>query len=222
MDFVYRELTPQGDPIIQIGFFKSRQTFTCGGLLSQRYEHVELRFSDGSVTSITRDPGRVHYEHGRQLSNPLYSCFFQMVVDEETEKYMQKMASHYANCETKRFSYLAMIWNFAPVTRWYPLDGLFCSQYITTLLKVAHVAEELDPRTTSPDHLFDSLRKHPRCIASFNKSLFTYSSLSMRLFAEQALIQKTTHYPPDFPFFSKWYCKMFAIPCPIFGRNIPE
>ena len=170
MEYVERNLTPQGNPIIQIGFFKT-QSPSCW--ISQTYEHVELRFSDGTTTSITRDPGRVHYDASRLLSNRNYSCFFQVVLDPETENYMQKLAARYANSEDCRFSYMAMLWNFAPITRNFPIDGLFCSQYVTVLLNAAELASDCPPKTTSPDDLFNSLRKDARCTASYNRCLFT-------------------------------------------------
>lgn len=161
--------TAQGTPIIQIGFFKSLSNW-----LGQTYEHVELRFSDGTVTSITRDPGRVHYSKGRLLSNPKYSCFFQIAIDPETEAYVQRMAEKAASDESVRFSYVAMVWNFFPLTRCYPLSGTFCSQYITKLLHAMDIATHLNPQTTSPDDLFETLKREPRAIVSFNKCLFKY------------------------------------------------
>ena len=170
-----RNTTPQGDPIIQIGFFKatSSRLFTCGALNAQ-YSHVELRFSDNTVTSITRDPGRVHYEKGRTLSNPMYSCFFQIAIRPQQEADMQKLARHYAEAKEPQFSYVAMIWNFTPIARNFPMQGMFCSQYICMLLQHVSIAVDLNPLTTSPDNLYDNLRRDKRAIASYNRCLFTF------------------------------------------------
>ena len=123
------------------------------------------------MTSITRDPGTVHYDEGRMLSNPKYRCFFQIAIHPKQEERIQTMAREYAQSGVK-FSYLAMLWNFAPITRNWPIGGFFCSQYVTTLLQAVQIACDLDPRTTSPDDLFDNLKKNPRAIASFNRCLF--------------------------------------------------
>lgn len=161
--------TAQGTPIVQIGFFKSQSAFW-----GQKYDHVELRFSDGTVTSITRNPGRVHYTSGRQLSNPLYSCFFQIAIDSEKESHVQIMAQNAAHDDTVRFSYAAMIWNFLPIGSCYPMQGTFCSQYVTSLLKEMDMCKDLNPLTTSPDILFDNLKRDPRAIVSFNKCLYSF------------------------------------------------
>lgn len=173
MEFIQRDETPQGKRIIQIGFFKGPGG-GCTAVASSQYTHVELRFSDGSVTSITRDPGTVHYTQGRTLSNPLYSCFFQVAVEPETEDYMQRRAERFSRDAEMRFSYTAMIWNFAPITRNWPMEGLFCSQYVCKLLQMALLVTDLNPLTTSPDDLFEALKKDVRFAPSFNKCLFSW------------------------------------------------
>ncbi len=166
MQYIERETTPQGQHIVQVGFFAAEPS-----CIAARYEHVELRFSDNTVTSITRDPGYVHYEEGRVLSNPKYRCFFQIALDPTEEFRMQTLAQQYA-LRRESFSYFAMIWNFAPITRWWPISGLFCSQYVTVLLQSVGLAADLQPSSTSPDDLFEYLKYEDRAIASYNRCLF--------------------------------------------------
>lgn len=171
MEYISRNTTPQGHHVIQVGFFQAESS--CLTSFAQaRYAHVELRFSDNAVTSITRDPGYVHYEQGRMLSNPKYRCFFEIALAPAEEARMQEIAREYAKDTTAQFSYLAMIWNFAPITRLWPLDGLFCSQYVTLLLQKVGLAADLLPARTSPDDLFDYLKHERRAIASYNRCLF--------------------------------------------------
>jgi len=174
MKYISRETTPQGNPIIQVGFFRATPSWWSCGPLNATYEHVELRFSDGTITSITRDPGTIHYEQGRMLSNPNYRCFFQIAIDTKEEEYIQGLAKKCADSADMRFSYMAMIWNFAPITRNWPINGVFCSQYITMLLQHIRIATDLNPLTTSPDDLFHTLKRDKRAIASYNRNLFTF------------------------------------------------
>lgn len=163
MNFTERDITPNGMHVIQVGFFKARKSCFCCRV--RRYEHVELRFSDGAVTSITRDPGVVHYHEGRVLSNPLYSCFFSLCVAPEAEHRVQRNAKS----NQSPFSLTAMIWNFAPLTSRWPIEGTFCSSYVTRILQELGYVEHLDPRVTSPDVLFEALAEDDRTFASFNK-----------------------------------------------------
>jgi hypothetical protein len=81
------------------------------------------------------------------------------------------MAQQYAK-DQEPFSYFAMIWNFAPITRNWPVGGMFCSQYVTLLLQKVGLAANLNPATTSPDDLFEYLKHERRAVASYNRCLF--------------------------------------------------
>jgi hypothetical protein len=157
--------TALGQNIIQVGFFRNDASSCCRIL---RYAHVELRFSDGTATSITRYPGRVHYIANKQMSNPNYSCFFQIHLDPLEEFHLRAYADEF---QDETFSVFAMYWNF--IFRCVPLNyGTFCSKYITMLLQKINLCKELNPLTASPDGVFESLAKDERAIVSFNKQLY--------------------------------------------------
>ncbi len=154
----YLNQTPSGQHILQIGFFANGN---CG----HRYSHVELRFSDGSVTSITRFPGRVHLIQDKQMSNPLYSGFYQIAVSPIIEQKMR----YYAETCSESFSSFSMYWNFlcpacCTVRKW----GFFCSAYICKLLHIAGFCEEMDPYRVSPDDLYRELGNDERALCSYN------------------------------------------------------
>ena len=138
--------------IVTIGFFRTTGcSKTC-----QRYAHVEMRFSDGTVTSITRNPGYVHYDQTRVLSNQNYSCFVSLNVTPEQEERMQNVAyDHYVR--KTPFAWFSMYWNFICC---YPIrnrQSLFCSQYIVELLQLCDQCMDLDPARTSPTQLYHAL-----------------------------------------------------------------
>ena len=142
---------------------------------NRMYSHVELRFSDGAVTSITQSPGIVHYDTSRMLSNSGYQCFYEIEIDLEIEKAMQAYAKM---CAEKKipFNRIAVYWNFVPILSCMPIkangDAYFCSEYITTLLQKAGFCADLDPATTSPNDVYMSLRNDPYADATFNKTLY--------------------------------------------------
>lgn len=153
----YLNQTPSGLHILQIGFFSG------GNCCRHKYSHVELRFSDGTVTSITRNPGRVHLIYDKQMSNPLYSGFYQISVSPVIEQQMR----YYAETCTESFSSFSMYWNFlfpCTVRRW----GFFCSAYICKLLHIASFCTDLDPYRTSPDDLYKELSIDERALCSYN------------------------------------------------------
>lgn len=146
---------------VQIGFFKY-------GSCLQRFGHVELRFSDGHVTSITRDPGVVHYDCDRILSNSNYSSFFEIDLTEQEESLMQQLAKWHHDQETP-FGHVRMYFNF--LCKCCPVRGpkrLFCSQYIVMLLQNANMLMDLDPDTTSPDALYGALKDFDRAYFAGN------------------------------------------------------
>lgn len=156
--------TALGQNIIQVGFFKNTSS-SCYRVL--RYAHVELRFSDGTATSITRYPGRVHYIANKQMSNPNYSCFFQIHLDPMEEFHLRAYADEF---QDETFSTFAMYWNF--FVRCFPVNyGTFCSKYIVMLLQRIKMCQELNPLTATPDHVFESLAKDERTVVSYNKLL---------------------------------------------------
>lgn len=150
-------LTAFGLPIIQIGFFADGN---CG----HKYSHVELRFSDYTVTSITRYPGKVHLIPGKQMSNPLYSGFFEIAITPLIER---KMRNYAETCE-ESFSSLTMYWNFLFSCCTIRRYGFFCSAYICKLLQIAGFCEGMDPYRTSPDDLYRELGADDRALCSFN------------------------------------------------------
>lgn len=162
MNRTERNTTSTGLSIIQIGFFKTNSCF-------QKYGHVELRFSDYTVTSITQNPGVVHILKDKKMSNPNYSCFFEIAVEPEVEESMIQFAHEYP----KQFSVITMYFNFLPILKNYPRrTGTFCSEYICCLLQVGGFCESLDSYRTSPDDLFNELRFDDRVVCSRNKSFF--------------------------------------------------
>jgi hypothetical protein len=151
--------------IIQIGFFPANSCF-------QKYGHVEVRFSDGTSTSITRDSEYVHL-----LPKTLvrYSCFFQVAISQEMENEMMIFASEYP----KKFSTFTMYWNF--IFKKYPIRrGTFCSEYICCLLQLAGFCQNMDSYVTTPDDLYNELRFDARVYCSRN-SLFKSTDSIARL-----------------------------------------
>jgi hypothetical protein len=136
------------------------------------YSHVELRFSDGAVTSITQSPGYVHYETNRLLSNVGYRCFFELSIDASLELAMQQYAQECARQQIS-FNRLAMYWNFIPCLPPIYSNGqsFFCSEYITTLLQMCNACSELTPALTSPTDLYESLKGNPHVNVTFNRAL---------------------------------------------------
>jgi len=142
--------------VVQIVFFPANSCL-------QKYGHVEVQFSDGTTTSITRDPGIVHLIPKRLMN---YSCFFEISITEEQENEMIDFAQIYP----KRFSLITMYWNFLPIFKNFPRrSGTFCSEYICCLLQIAGFCESLDSYRTSPDDLYHELRFDERVMCSRNK-----------------------------------------------------
>ena len=139
------------------------------------YSHVEMRFSDRATTSVTQNPGIVHYEKGRLLSNSGYRCFYEIEVDTELEKLIQEYAQ---KCAERRvpFNSVAVYWNFLPILSCFPIraedNAYFCSEYITTLLHKIGFCSELVAATTSPNDLYLALKNNPYAEPTFNKTLF--------------------------------------------------
>lgn len=150
--------------VITVGFFRAEGcTKAC-----QKYSHVEVRFSDGTVTSITRNPGHVHYDQTRVLSKSNYSCFMSINVTTEDETLMQDFAyQHYI--QQTPFAALAMWWNFVCLPC--PIrsnKSFFCSQYVVKIFQHCGMLMELDADRTSPTQLFNALQKNDDFYYSIN------------------------------------------------------
>lgn len=142
--------------VVTVGFFKNEGCYKT----FQKYSHVEVRFSDGTVTSITRNPGYVHYDQTRVLSKSNYTCFMSINVTPDQEEAMQQLAYHHYVHRTP-FGSVAMFWNFlcllCPIRS---ESSLFCSQYVIKLFQRGGILLDIDPDTTSPTTLLDEMRKN--------------------------------------------------------------
>lgn len=138
-------ITAKGLPIIQIGFFKD------GRGCCQKYTHVELRFSDYAVTSITGDVGHVFILPGKRMSNPGYSCFFEVALMDGEHNRMRYYAENSIHI---RFSY----WNILFGSCCPRPTVTTCSSYICKLLQVgADMCMGLNAYRATPDTLFRAL-----------------------------------------------------------------
>lgn len=136
------------------------------------YEHVELMFSDGAVTSMTQKGG-LHYDRSRLLSNAGYMCLA-VYVTAEQEARMQRFAL--AQEENKpQFNKLGYYWNFLPLLGRFPVrqgdSHFFCSEYVTCILKCGGFLEWANPATTDPNTLFVYLKNSEQGVISFNTKL---------------------------------------------------
>ena len=176
---------PKKKITITIGFFspqdnntifnKLASCWTARSDVKQTYSHVELRFGNGAITSVTKDPGYVHYETDRLLSNSGYRCFFEIDLDPSLEIAIREYAMKCANAKVP-FNGIAVYWNFLPLCSRLPIysnsESFFCSEYIATLLQMVHQCPLLTPALTSPNDLYASLKMNPQASITFNKTLF--------------------------------------------------
>lgn len=118
-----------------------------------------MMFSDGSVTSITADPGKVHYDESRFLSNPSYRYFFEIYLSRHQEQAMEAYARACAEREIP-FNKSGMYWNFVcpciPIRK--EGKALFCSEYVTRMLQTIGYLPDLDSAKTSPNDLYLALK----------------------------------------------------------------
>lgn len=183
-----RQETVHGKRVIQLAFVKPNPETS--GLMSRiaswltaqpgsrhTFSHVELRFSDGFVTSITEDPGVVHYEDGRLFSNSRYRSWLELHVTPQEERLMQGYAQAMYEKQVP-FNKMGMYWNFIPCCACFPVrrteDAFFCSEYITMVLQQGGYFLELDPATTSPTMLHKALQSSGEAKMSFNSELYNY------------------------------------------------
>lgn len=124
--------------------------------------HCELRFSDGTATSITSSSNRVHYER-RLHTKENYCDVIEYHVSAETEGRMQAEAKRMADDPNVQFNYYGFMWNFIPVLRWWPvrrqMRHVFCSEYVVHLLQMGGFLMRLDAALTSPMMLFKAAQQ---------------------------------------------------------------
>lgn len=144
-----------------------------GRLIS--YGHVELMFSDGTVTSMT-GKGGLHYDKQKMLSNTGYSATLDIMVTPEEEAAMQYFAERLHKSGQVQFNQLGQIWNFWPVLSWFPVrtkneDYFFCSEFITAILQRGDVMLGITPGSIDPNSLYYYLRYSGVGIPSHNTKL---------------------------------------------------
>jgi len=178
----YRYLTEQGKRVIKIGFrtpgdynagcFNTVASWMTDNGSGQIFSHVEVRFSDGYVTSITETNNKIHYDNTRVLSADEYRSFFEIHVTAEQENIMQAYAEK-AWKEEVPFNKCAMMWNFLPCLSFCAIrkkgTAFFCSEYITVLLQLIGYVPELDPSLTSPNDLHAALTTADNVYVSINE-----------------------------------------------------
>ena len=167
---VDRNLTRSGKRIVRIAFFEpddrngtmlgSVAAFCTANKTGRTFSHVEMMFSDGAVTSVTQDPGVVHYDETRLLSNPRYRHVYEIYINPKEERVMVAFAK---DCVRRRvgFNKCAMYWNFIPCCIAIRRNGseYFCSEYITQMLQSIGYVPDLDPAVTSPNDLYLALKE---------------------------------------------------------------
>ena len=197
-----RELTQEGNPVITIGFFQpieQREEFGCFGNMvnsitsswtrresGHNFSHVEMRFSDGTTTSVTQN-SPVHYKE-RLLSNPNYTHFWKITVTDKQEQEMMDMAKEYYE-KNIEFNTLGMWCNFLPCCIAVKRKGkvVFCSEYIVMLLQHAGIMHGIRPETTSPNDLYMHLRNDPTAYQGINTVVFNATGGTKRQISLSAL-----------------------------------
>jgi len=139
------------------------------------YDHVELRFSRGQVTSINYNYGRVYMVDEKMLDRSGYSCFYQTSVTRAQQRRMQEMAQHFVD-KNIPFNLRGMLCNFTPgFKHCLGIDregqAVFCSEYIVHVLQAGGIFVDMEASKTSPNDLFRAVRHHPDWYASYNREL---------------------------------------------------
>ena len=201
---VRREVTKDRKHLVTIGFFEPKEQQDMGCFANcvnsiaaswtaregLTYSHVEMRFSDGIVTSVTQNTP-VHLER-RVLSNPNYKSFFRIAVAPDKERKMKLLAEKYHK-EEVRFNTGGMWWNFIPLLKYIPLQrggrSVFCSEYMVQLLQEADFLLAIRPESTSPNDLYVELKMMPEAKLGINTVLYekqggVNKKLSMRGLSE--------------------------------------
>jgi hypothetical protein len=182
-DYRQRNLSRSGKRIVRVAFMEPNdlenslmsRMASCltANDTGKTYSHVEVMFSDGAVTSITQNPGTVHYDDTRFLSNPRYRCFFETYLTAKQEDAMQAFARSCAAREVP-FNQCGMFWNFIPCCFKVRKtgDAYFCSEYVTQLFQTIGYLADLDPATTSPNDLYRQLKNDDLFKKGINEKLF--------------------------------------------------
>jgi len=168
----YHRTTKEGKRIVKIGFrtpkatdtsfFNRAASWITNTGTGRIYSHVEMRFSDGVVTSITETTNKIHYDDTRVLSAIEYKSFFEIHISPEQEEVMQIYAKKMADAEVP-FNKWGMMLNFLPCCFFSCCAvrkqgrAYFCSEYITDLLQLIQYVPELDASRTSPNALHAAL-----------------------------------------------------------------
>lgn len=138
---------------------------------SYQFVHVELMFSNGTVVSSTEATG-VHYDADRVLSHDNYTGFLSVRVSEAHQALMQEFVMKVVG---RPFNRHGRTWNsIGPLRQCFGVidtegQSYYCSELITTLLKIAGLCEPLDPRCTDPTQLFLYLLESGEGVPSYNK-----------------------------------------------------
>ena len=125
------------------------------------FTHVELMFSDESVVSAT-ELGGVHYDQDRKLSNDGYTDFLAVEVSYTSQVLMQNFVAQRVGVP---FNSAGRAWNSVACLRecFGTVDtedrSYYCSELITTLLKMDNLCNPLDPRCTNPTQLYVYLQR---------------------------------------------------------------
>jgi uncharacterized protein YycO len=126
-----------------------------------QFGHVELMFSDGSAASSTEKTG-VHYDTDRVLSNDGYTNFLTVTVTMSQQTRMQQFIAQRVG---RPFNSAGRLWNNVGCLRdcFGMVDtedrSYYCSELITTVLQLAGLCKDLDPRCTNPTQLYLYLKK---------------------------------------------------------------
>jgi hypothetical protein len=183
MKYKERNLTKNGNRIIKIAFLElcdDSLVTKCASYLTaneteKSFSHVELMFSDGTVTSITQHPGFVHYDSNRYLSNTSYKYFFEIYVSPKEELVMDTYAKSCVNNKIT-FNKCGMYWNFIPCLSYFAYTNggksMFCSEYVTKLLQTIGYLSNLDPSKTSPNDLYLAMKNCKSVKIGFNSKLY--------------------------------------------------
>ena len=174
-----------GDPVVQLAFFtmskdhsylKQKWTQFTAWLTGQYidgnrfYDHVELRFSEGQVTSVNYVHGKVYMADEKLLDRRGYSCFYELTLSKKDHQTLKKKALEFKD---RPFNLAGMMCNFLPglnrcFAQDYGGDQVFCSEYIVLLFQSIGYFTELEAHKTSPNDLFRAIVDDPAWTKSYN------------------------------------------------------
>lgn len=137
------------------------------------FGHVELMFSDESVASSTEKTG-IHFDHDRLLSNSRYTHFLKVQVSTVDQAMMQQFVRERVG---RPFNSSGRTWNNISFLRdcMGPVDtgdrSYYCSELVTTLLKMGGKCGPLDPKCTDPTTLYTYLLRSGEGKLGYNEKL---------------------------------------------------